>query len=319
VGDSTTTGGTVSVTSLPRGAVLGWGLQASSQKVDFRAGRTTEDDRATVSVGATPDPEIRLSLRAGKEATNVGLLEKTSYDTWGGSAVWAPGPRTNVSLDADKRYFGHSHRFTLEHRMPSSSIRYSSAADATSSAGYVGVGTPVTLYQLLFDQLASIQPNPNLRDQLVRDTLRLNGQDPNASAGGGLATDTVTKQRRQDLALSYLGVRTTFTVLGFVSDSQPLDRLVASTLGARVRQMGFSSTLAYRLTPVSTLSLTGGLQKTQDEGPTQGTTLKSLALSWTEQLGLRTSAVFGTRYVVFNSPTDPYRETAITASLSMRF
>jgi uncharacterized protein (PEP-CTERM system associated) len=203
--------------------------------------------------------------------------------------------------------------------MPSSSIRYSSAADATSSAGYVGVGTPVTLYQLLFDQLASIQPNPNLRDQLVRDTLRLNGQDPNASAGGGLATDTVTKQRRQDLALSYLGVRTTFTVLGFVSDSQPLDRLVASTLGARVRQMGFSSTLAYRLTPVSTLSLTGGLQKTQDEGPTQGTTLKSLALSWTEQLGLRTSAVFGTRYVVFNSPTDPYRETAITASLSMRF
>ena len=47
--------------------------------------------------------------------------------------------------------------------------------------------------------------------------------------------------------------------------------------------------------------------------------LKSAALTWTEKLGRRTNASLSTRYSVFNSATDPYREAAVTATLVMRF
>ncbi|MDP3222899.1 MAG: hypothetical protein Q8M96_07165, partial [Rubrivivax sp.] len=44
-----------------------------------------------------------------------------------------------------------------------------------------------------------------------------------------------------------------------------------------------------------------------------------LAVGWGQQLGRRTSASASLRYTVFNSTTSPYREAAISASLSHRF
>ena len=44
-----------------------------------------------------------------------------------------------------------------------------------------------------------------------------------------------------------------------------------------------------------------------------------VSLNWTDRLGPRTTVSVSARYSVFNSATDPYRESAVTASLSMRF
>ena len=58
---------------------------------------------------------------------------------------------------------------------------------------------------------------------------------------------------------------------------------------------------------------------TQGTDTRAGTELKSATLTWSDQLGRRTTASLSLRYSVFNSTTDPYREGAITASLSQRF
>ena len=44
-----------------------------------------------------------------------------------------------------------------------------------------------------------------------------------------------------------------------------------------------------------------------------------VSLAWSDQIGRRTSAGASARYSVFDSPTNPYHETALSATLSMRF
>ena len=64
---------------------------------------------------ARPDPELFHSL---KERTNLSSAEPRTYDNWGGAVQWQPGPRTLVSLDADRRSFGNAHNVTLRWQKP---------------------------------------------------------------------------------------------------------------------------------------------------------------------------------------------------------
>lgn len=322
VGDSNTTGALLQLNSASRGAVIGWGLQASHQRSDFRAGRATVNDRATASVTASPDPELLFTLRGGREATDVGSASsagRQSYDNWGASASWRPNERTTANFDTDRRYFGQSHAVLIEHRFPQSSLRFTSTRDSSNSGDPNGVGQPITAYQLLFSLLASAYPDPVLRDQAVLQQLRIQGTDPNAIVAGGFVNSAVTLQTRNDLAWTYSGRRTSLTLQAFTSDSKVIDPQALQPGNGSVRQRGATTTLSYRLTPTASTSLGLTQLKTSGTATQAGNDLKSATLTWTDQIGLRTSASVNARYSVFNAPTDAYRESALTASLSHRF
>jgi uncharacterized protein (PEP-CTERM system associated) len=86
-----------------------------------------------------------------------------------------------------------------------------------------------------------------------------------------------------------------------------------------VRQRGYTATASHRLTPRATLTLTGSRQTTASTASREGNDLKSLSLGWTSEINRHTSALLLARYSVFNSPSDPYREAALTASVTLRF
>jgi uncharacterized protein (PEP-CTERM system associated) len=317
--DSTNTGGTLSLRSRNTGSMFGWSLLASQQRVDFRAGRATDSGRASAAVTMVPEHDLKLTLRGGQETTDVGGFERRRYDNWGGGLRWTPTDRTVINVEGDRRYYGTGHQIAVEHRLRTAVFRYSSARDASSGADATGVGQPVTLYQLWFARFASIEPDPVLRDRIVRDLLRTAGQDPNAVVSGGAITSAVTLQRRDDLSMALVGKRTSLNLQAFASSTQIIDNPTGAADEGPVRQRGLIASLTHRVTPQSTLSLTASMQKTLANLRQQGTDLQSLALGWNSVINNQATAGLSVRHSVFDSAIDSYRESAITASLSLRF
>jgi uncharacterized protein (PEP-CTERM system associated) len=70
--DSSNSGGSVSLRSARRGARFGWSVLGAQQRVDFRAGRTTENTRGSVTLSYMTDVDLTVSLRGGQETTDVG-------------------------------------------------------------------------------------------------------------------------------------------------------------------------------------------------------------------------------------------------------
>ncbi len=319
--DSINLGSTVALSSATRGSRLSWALNFNQQSTEYKLGRKTSNDRANLSLNYTPVADLQLSVNGGQEATDVGLVERKRYDNWGAGARWTPTERTNIRFQGDKRFYGNSHAVSVEHRMQRSSFSYTDTRDSSNSGanGPSGVGQPVTLYELLYAQRASAQPDPALREQEVLDFLRAIGRDPGEILRGGTLNSGVTLQRRQDLSFAWLGLRTTFNVQAFASSTRLLDSPNSTPDDGGTRLHGYTASLSHRLTPVSSLTLTGGRQITDANALNTGNELKSLTLGWTTQPGRRINTSLSARYAVFNSSTAPYRETSVTATASLRF
>jgi uncharacterized protein (PEP-CTERM system associated) len=319
--DSNASGGSFVLRSPDAGALLGWTIQGSRSGTRYENQLPVEDRRLSAGLSATPAVDLRLSVRAGRESVAQGTAgDPTWTNTVGGGLQWTPSPRTNLSIDTEDRYFGRSGRVGLQHRMPRSILTYSFSRDASRSADARAGGSPLTLYDLLYAQTPG-SLDAAARDALVRDLLRQTGQDPNQSVPAGPQISTVSVARRQDLSFVWLGQRATLTVQGYTSATQPIffSSIADPVLGEPTRQNGYSGSLSYRLTPLSSLLLGGSRQMTFATGTQSGNDLKTAYATLNHSLGLQTTVILGTRYTVFNSSTDPYRETTVTASLNLRF
>lgn len=317
--DSHNLGASLSVSSARSGSVFGWSTQLSQQRASFSGGNRSDSTRGTVSLLIRPDPDWSGSLRAGQESVQVGSFYNETYDNWGGDIRWTPSPRTNVLLSADERYFGRAHQVTFEHRFSRSSIRYSSSRDASNAANGGGVGQQVSIYQLFFTQFASVQPDPVLRDQLVRDFLAAIGQNPNAVVTGGFLSGGTTLQRRDDLALSYSGQRVTLTLQAFSGQTRRLDLPVGAVDNFSVKQYGYTSAFTYRLSPSANVNLAASRLNTQGTATQAGNRLDSLSLGWTDRLSRLVTTSVSARYSVFDGPINPYKESSLSATLGLRF
>jgi len=303
-----------------RAALLGWGLAASSQRTRFEgAGRNAETDRASATLSVNPDIDLRLSVFGGREATNIGFLERKSFDTYGAGLQWTPSPRTAVELRGEDRFFGRAHSVSVQYRTPRSVWRYTDARDINNAADASSVARSLTLREFYTQLAAALEPDATKREALVEQLLRQDTRDPSTLLGGGALSRGITLQRRQDASLAYQGIRTTLTLQLFRNDTRELDGALPALGDGDFEQTGYAASLAHRLTPQTSFSLGGGRTITHATDQRAGTDLKTAFATLTSQLGRRTSGSLGARYSVFNSPTDPYRETALTASINLLF
>ncbi len=317
--DSTSQTALLSLSSADTGAVFGWGLNASSQQTEFEGAEPGRTDRVIGTLTARPWFGLQLGISGGQESTDL-VGERRSFDNWGYSVRWQPTPRTDLSLNRDRRYFGNSHALSLSHRLRRSSLRYTDSRGTTDGSNPTGLGQPLSLFQI-FDQLfVAQQPDPELRRQLVLNFIASLGRDPGDLISGGFLTQQVSLQRRQDLSYGWAGLRNSLSLQVFRSRTGELREAAdTSTPRNEVLQTGYSWSASHRLTPHSSLSLSGSRQMTKALDGQEANDLKSLALSWSNQVSRLASTAVTARYSVFNSPTSPYREAALSASLSLRF
>jgi uncharacterized protein (PEP-CTERM system associated) len=317
--DSTSQVASLSLSSANTGAMFGWGLSATSQETKFDGAEASRTDRVIGTLTAQPVYGLQLGLNGGQESTNV-VGERRTYDNWGYSVRWQPTPRTDFSLNSDRRYFGNSHAVTLSHRLRRSTFRYTDSRGTTGGSNPTGVGQPVTLF-MVFDQLfTATQPDPDLRRQEVLNFIAGLGRDPGELVSGGFLTSQISLQRRQDLSYGWAGLRQTISVQAFRSRTGNVREADDTTTDRNeVLQTGYSVSASHRLTPTSSITLSGSRQMTKALDGQDANDLKSAALSWSNQVSRMANTSVTARYSVFNSPTSPYREAALSASLSLRF
>ncbi|MBL8326191.1 MAG: TIGR03016 family PEP-CTERM system-associated outer membrane protein [Rubrivivax sp.] len=323
VSDSRVQQGLLRVRS-PRGrSMLGWSLLGSRQRVKFSSAATpTITDRASAELTLAPDIDWRFAVTAGKERTDVVGALRQSYDNYGASAQWTPSARTSVAVQGERRYFGDAYRVVVEHRLSRSSFRLTSQRDINIGSDVLSQGQAITLYELYFAQFAAQVPDPVQRDQFVLALIQLQGRNRNEVISGGLfGNGGVAAQRRQDLLWTWTGPRLTLSANAYRLDSERADTggVNPAARNDNTAQSGYAASAGWRLTPQTSINLTGSRAMSKDTVSLLRSDLKALSGGLTTQLGPRTAGTLRAGYSVLNGTSDSYREVGITASLSLRF
>ena len=303
--------------------VVSWSIDASHQVYDYSAGRRTEDDVVRGLLFFAVSPELRLTLIEGRESNNIASVDKQGHSTPGFGVDWSPTETTKLSGQYERRFFGSSHTLSFEHRTPRTVWRYSDTQDTSTGFGQPVLGSVGTAFDLFFAQFASLQPDPVLRAALVNAFLLANGIAPTTQLFTGSLANTVTRQRRQALSFALIGVRDTVTFGASQMQGLALDNTAPVTgdfaNGNLVRARGLSIGVAHRLTPSAGLNLLASIDRTTGTVNAPTTSLRSVSLHWTDQLSSRSNFSLGAHHTKFSSPTDPFAETGLTATLGLRF
>lgn len=180
------------------------------------------------------------------------------------------------------------------------------------------------LYDLFFLLYESQYPDPVVRAGAVEALLRQ--QYPNVTPGSslGFLTSAVSLAQRQDLSFTLLGRRDTLTFLLSQSETSRLLQSVGGfdDLGnsSLVKQRGFSIVYSHRLSSLSTLNvLATQTRSTGDAASQLRSTLKSLNVSVSTQLGQHTSATVGLRRAISDSSLSSYTESAVRGGVTVQF
>jgi len=320
VGDSSVKDLSLRADGLPTGPFSWWSM-LSAQRSNFKAGADSSRSSATAGANYRADVDFSFGANLGLERGDLKTGSMKSGPTAGLNAIWTPTPRTTVQGDYQRHDYGNSHGLTVNHRFQRSSIRYSdnrSVAQGLDS----GAGGQLTNYELYFFQFQSLYPDPMVRDAKVRQFLQENGLSPSALANSGFLSAGPSLQRRQELAMSWQGLRASATA----TLNQSKNTRIGSQLpdqgdlskSSLVLQKGASATFSYRLTPESSLSASVSEQQTRGDQASQSSTLRTLNLNWTGRLGSKGSLNVGARHSQFEGSL-PYRENAVFATLVHQF
>ena len=319
----TTVDGIVKISGDSSFRSLGWSADASQQRTDYSAGRPTEADQLNLGLSYSVTPQLSVSAHAGREAVNYTSFDKQSSGTSGFGVSWSPSEMTKLSASRDHRSFGEAHSLSFEHRTARTAWRFTDSKDVSATPSQTGFASFGSIYDILYSQFASIEPNPVSRAQLVNAFLQANGISPHAVVVSSFLTSAVSLTRGQDLSFALLGVRDTVTFIATRSESTRLDTLSTAvddfTSSSLVRQRGFSVNYAHRVTPDYSLGILVSQQSTSGDSSLQDTTLRFLNVNVTGRVGKQATASVGVRHVVSSGSTAPYVENAVIGSLNVQF
>lgn len=316
------------------GGMLSTGLVLQSSRTLPKQGQSNRTDRALAELSWRPDVDWQLGAQGGGERSNlsgfgglgsspVASQRLRSGVTYGGSALWSPSPRTRLSVQGDHRVFGNTYSWSAEHRMAQSSLRVSQSR-SVNLPGAVG-GGGLTNYDLLFTQLASIQPDPVLRDALVRQLLAQQGLSPDGLVNTGFLSNRSSVSQTTSVGATWRTLRSTWLASASRAHSRPLGALPAGApqddfaRSSEVLQHSASLSVGYRLTPESSLNAAVQWLKSQGNRADLMTDLRSLTLGWSTRLGRQQSLNLNLRHAAFESTLRPYDENAIQLSFLQQF
>ncbi len=304
---------------------LSWVIDGSQQNTDYSNGRDYNDQRLRAMLVYRLFPQLNVMASVGTESNNYQSLNDERQETYGYGLDWRPTERSQVYGFMEERFFGKGHNVVISHRFPLSSIRYIDTRDVSfipnQSATY-GIGS---LYDIYYEQFATLIPDPGARAAYVSNLLTQAGLAPNAQVTSDYLANRPRIQRRQQLTMTLYGSRNSLTFLAGRNNNEALS-VVPGAGGqaisnlSRVEQQGYSLSFAHRLTPLTALNLVGSRQRTESgEFAVVTTTMTTYRAGITTRFGSKTVGSLYARYSQFDSPTNPYDESAIVGSISFLF
>lgn len=312
---------------------LKWSVDATQQTSTYSQGRTSEAERLYAMATYTIVPQFRISMSGGSESNNYASQNMVSHPTHGYGFDWSPTERTEISAFKESRFFGDGHRYSISHRFPLSSIRYSDTKDVSvlpNQFTTVGFGTAYDYFYPLYYQICAQNPQisslyPDL-DTCAKGEFSKTGISPNAQVTSDFLRSQATIQRSQQLAMAFQGTRNTLTVMFNRSQSQSMLAFAAvnddfsQNNTNNIRQRGVSVNLSHRLSGLTNLSIMASRQESTGTGSSNlkaKTAMYQANLS--SQLGAKTTGSISVRRTEFDSTTNPYTENAIIGTVSVIF
>lgn len=301
-----------------------WGAELQRRLIGYSRGRDISSSQARVTAGLPFDYDWTIGASIGYESNNFRSVDEERKPTVGFNVRWQPSERTLLASNFEHRFFGNSHRVEMSYRTPLSVWKLASSRDVSYAPTGTNTGSIGRIYDLLYAQMAAIEPDPIARASLVNSFLASNGLSADAQVIGGLLTNGPTLSNRQELSWAWLvDRRNTFT---FALTRGSTARLGDSSqeagdlaTNASVRQTGFSVNYAYKLSPQHSLAILGARQSSKGSSTGQEGKTTSLNVTLTSKLGEKATATLGARRVQADGTANAYSETAVTGNLNLRF
>ena len=303
-------------------ARLGWTLDGSHARSDFKVGRATTSDRlyAGLTLGLA-EFDLQLSANGGVELSDLSFSQRQRYQTWGFRAAWVPSPRTGLTATIDQRPTGKTYTVALEHRTPLTAWTLSDSRSLLVDSSPVTAGGRGTAYDAFYALFASAIPDPVERSTFVVNYLRQQGISSAVSPGFLSSAASVT--HLQALSTAWRGQRST----AMLSVTRSVSRRVDSASNAvddlsaagQVKLIGASLDLSHRLTPLSSLTLV--LSGSQGRGTlvNQFNRQRQAGLQYSFRPTVASSLILGLRRTNYENSINPYGESAIFATIGLRF
>ena len=321
VGDSTSATLGVRLEPVKRGLV-GWSVDGTVLRSDFKAGRATSDDRLFATARWRLDSiDTELFGLAGVEFSDMTTASRQQFNNWGLGATWTPSPRTTLAAQYDDRFYGPSRRLSLDHRTARTSWHLGKSRSLSTSGGEGDAGGRNTAFDLLFAQFASAVPDPIKRAELVNAYLR--SQGITSSATPGFLRASVLVQDLEEASVALRGVRDTVILSWRRSRSMRLGVQpgIADDLSVsrEINLQGLSLDMSHRLTPQSSAGLVLSRQQGSGLSANQNNLQRKLSLRYTLRPTANSDVNLGFSRTLFDSFPAPYDESAVVVTLGYRF
>ncbi|WP_417067459.1 TIGR03016 family PEP-CTERM system-associated outer membrane protein [Niveibacterium terrae] len=305
---------------------VGWSLSGLYSLTDYR---DTNDIR-TASLRATGfhalDPLLIARLIGGYEHNDYSDSASRNALIYGGGLEWTPSPRTRMTGQIEKRFFGSGYNVDFDWRGPLSGVNMHLSRDVSTSSQTLGVGELLSLYLAQYAALASQIPDPVERARRVERDWAARGL-PALGQGVSYISSAYYVERRAQLTGSLTGARHSLSLSTYYSQrNRLLDPALMSAsddLSAyqRTREWGVSLYASHSLSPRTQLNLSGTLSRSQGEGDAStgaSTRRRSVQAGTTGTLGPHSSGAVLYRYSS-SSGVSEYRENAVVANLGLHF
>lgn len=302
---------------------LRWSVDLTKSVVDYDPGRKTTADVFRGSLQYPFGDQVVLTAIGGRESDNYITVDQDSRYFAGGGIMWSPSTATKLTANTENHSYGRTYNVTFEHRTPRTGWYLSDSKNVSKTAADQGTASLGSIYDLLFSQFSSIEPDPVKRARMVNSFLSNNGIDPATQIVGGYSTAGLTMQRSQSVTFALLGVRDTITFTAIRTQSQRLSDgsgiLGDFSNSQTINQNGVTLGYSHKVSPISVFNASLTQQLSSGDSSLFSTKLRSLNLNYSTRLGRNVTSNLGIRRTISSGDTTSYEEFAVTGGLNIRF
>lgn len=328
-GDVHSQAGSVLAESGVRARAITWKGTVNGAIYDPEEGRRTSEASVRGDVGWAFDAETVVSIVAGREGNDFETNRRIYNDLYGLSLDYRPNDRTRLYAEGLHRFFGTGYSLSLSYRLPhfaliaTSSRSNSRPGLALESSNAFGYGSA---YDVLFLQLASVEPDLDRRRILVQDLLVKNGIDPSEQVLPTIVTSGVLLVQDTAVSAIWTGVRNTIVLSLNQGSSRRLGSLVSLPVNDdlraedRIDQVGVQLNWMRRMTPSDDLSVALGWARAEGDLTLRSSNTRSAQVRWSRRVGARSTFAVDVSHQLFETSVDSgYSVNLLTCEYRVRF
>lgn len=301
-------------------SVVGWAVEGSQMQLRNRDVGQLQDSRLRGIAYLAVLPTARLSLSYGHEETDFLGAERERFENPGAGLDWVPGPRTQLSVSWEKRFFGDGYNLFFSHRTPMTAWRLAGSHDVSVLPNQLSSTNLRSVSSLLSDLLSSAQPDPIQRAAAVRARMQETFLPENSALASGLLSAQPFLLKAIEGSGAVLGRRNTVTV-GIARREQRGLEGPGTFVGAEdVLRSVITANWAYRLTPLTTFTFSATYVRTEGlTGQALRTTDQGFTALYATRLGPNSTLSVGARRAQLESTEAlSYKENAVVVTFTAR-